>query len=224
MSRIHYDASVFGRGVDAAAAANWAADWQVRRHRRQLVYRLIGLAILVAGFAVMAVPPLVTYLTGTATTAHVDHCVTHTSHSRHGTTHTTTCTGTWTLNGVQHSGEIDGATRGDEGGNIPVHATADSAATEDTLLMTGIMAGVVVGVGALVLILPIRTSLYTSPRWGLLRASRRAYGPGRYQGPYQQGPYGPGPYPPNPPGPYQQPPYPPPGPPPQGPPQRNPWG
>jgi len=156
--------------------------------------------VLVA-FAIVSGPRLVTYLSGTRTTAHVDVCRTYES-SRGGPN--TICTGSWTIDGVRHSGRIRGAGERDENQTIPVRATETGAATLDTDWMIWLW---VAGWLALGVVLQVTVNVFTRSR-----ARRR---PGPYPpGPYPPGPYQPGPYQP---GPYQ------PGPPRPGPWRRGPW-
>lgn len=223
MSGIRYDAPVFGRGFNGAAP-----DFAARRHRMRILSGSLALVVIIGTLAVMTLPPLLTYYNGTPTTAHVDNCETEYHHGRHGSHRSTTCYGTWTLNGARHSGEIEGAGESDEDEDIPVRATADSAVTEDTPLTTAITAVIVLVAGAFAFVIVV----FVAPnRIGRFRARRSPYGPGGYQqnpygpGPYQQGGYGQGTYGQavNGQGPYQPGPYQP-GPPLQGPPQQGPWG
>lgn len=233
MSGIRYDAPVFGRGFTGTAP-----DFAARRRRMRILSGSLALVVIIGTLAVMTLRPLLTYYNGTPTTAHVDNCVTEYHHGRHGSQRRTTCYGTWTLNGVRHSGEIEGAGESDEGEDIRVRATADSAVTEDTPLTAAITGVVVLVAGAFAFVIVV---VVAPNRIGRFPARRSPYGPGGYQpgpygpGPYQQNPYGPGPYQQggygqgtygqavNGQGPYQPGPYQP-GPPQQEPPQQGPWG
>ncbi|WP_147449487.1 hypothetical protein [Actinomadura pelletieri] len=80
-------------------------------------------------------------MTGTETKAFVERCDSRSGAGRTGTV--TTCHGSWVVDGVRHTGKIDGARRADEGKEVSVRAngsrTTNAKSPGFALQTTGIL-------------------------------------------------------------------------------------
>jgi hypothetical protein len=132
------------QGGCAARLKSWIVEFLTRLTLRGIMVIVVWAGVVVLGLVLLA-PDLWTYVRGSTTTAHVDDC-----RSRQGAGRTGTvwdCYGSWTVDGVRHTGEINGARRTDEGKDIQVRANGSQVAPMSTPTTARNTTAILIGIG-----------------------------------------------------------------------------